>query len=156
MNDETRDKLLAAHHYCTLAVGTYAKDAADIIRGILDASPEPDRAEPPALPPGWVAVPVELTDEQLAVLLGIVPAMLPGFMIGADYLRQEHAKMLAAAPPCPAVSLPEGWPWNEETRGVLSRILEGSCFWWPEYRSSARALARWLDRLPERGGRSNG
>jgi hypothetical protein len=190
MNAETRERVERIRKFIEhlpLHYGEYQQSALDQIDGILDASPEPARAEPvawihpdylaeverdgvsegcqvsnapesnvdvalysapppPAMPPGWVAVPVEPTEEMVwagkeAMRRSL--AHLPAFSC-------YHA-MLYAAPPHLAVSLPEGWPWDAETRNHLQSFL------WhgyehvlaePDCEESVTQLARWLDQSP--------
>jgi hypothetical protein len=110
---------------------------------------------PPTLPPGWVAVPVEPTEAMYQQGREVARNYLPKH----GMLEATFRAMLAAAPPCPAVSLPEGWPWDAETRGRLS---EGFDQWahdigeamdqGPEGHHGQMTalidLARWLDQSP--------
>jgi hypothetical protein len=105
-----------------------------------------------------VAVPVEPTEEMLRDGAAKVRAF---FERHGPYPRTQamyHA-MLAAAPPHPAVSLPEGWPWDAETRSRMAHLLYAACGLWLRAEERAThdamlALARWLEQSPEQGEQS--
>lgn len=122
----------------------------------------------PALPPVEPAMPEPVDDinsrrrELLATLIDAL--VLPGHSISAEdwadacLLTGRHCEPFLSAPPRPAVTLPEGFPWDAETREELSAWLyhgvsgqrSGSFF------RASDQLARWLDQSPERGGQSDG
>jgi NTP pyrophosphatase (non-canonical NTP hydrolase) len=146
------------------AAGKHNDDALPVVHVVrkmaaaLDASPEPARAEPPALPPGWVAVPVEPTDEMLRDGAANIGAFFERHGL-YPHSRAVYRAMLAAAQPRPAVSLPDGWPWDAETRQSMQRYLRaGFDAYSPismDNLARVNALIRWLDQSPEQGGRSD-
>jgi hypothetical protein len=203
MNSETRERIQDLIRRADDGDLTFHSLTTEL-QDILDASPEPARAEPvawkagpgifvreedalaycsdmmredgpmplyaaphpPALPPGWVAVPVEPTEEMLlARIVEPLRGLVKGHEAEAEVLeceRSDYRNMLAAAPPCPAVTLPDGWPWNPVRRAKMSRILMDVAAERPQAPISKdtakaiRRIARWLDRSPEQGGRSDG
>jgi hypothetical protein len=104
-------------------------------------------ARPHALPPGWVPVPVE-------------PTSAMRFPVECWFNHPEDADtvyhaMLAAAPTCPAVSLPDGWPWDADDRhaaAVNINDLADEMDMGPPSDAGQAALvhsiARWLDQSP--------
>jgi hypothetical protein len=111
---------------------------------------------PPALPPGWVAVPVEPTEEMYQQGREVARSYLPKH----GMLEATFRAMVKAAPPCPAVSLPDGFPWDAKTRQSMQRYLRaGFDAYSPismDNLARVNALIRWLDQSPEQGGRSDG
>jgi len=114
----------------------------------------------PALPPGWVAVPVEPTDEMLRDGAANIGAFFERHGLYPNS-RAVYRAMLAAAPPCPAVSLPDGFPWDAGTRKELAFLINArisSTIPWVQetgmpthLESAAVSLARWLEQSPEQG-----
>jgi hypothetical protein len=114
----------------------------------------------PALPPGWVPVPVEPTEAMYQQGREVARSYLPKH----GMLEATFRAMVKAAPPCPAVTLPDGWPWHATIRERIAGYLrdeaddddrhdpECGIFAEPELADLKRWLVRWLDQSPEQGG----
>ena len=142
-------------------------------RVTFDASPKPSRAEPvehPAKPDllTLVKIAANLLTEGLSGYSDDWPKTMPKAALQAIDRHNERQRLWAldikrvcdnlrprlnsAAPPPPAVSLPDGWPWNEQARQELMWVLQNYSLTFPDTTEAAQSLVRWLDQSPEQGG----
>jgi hypothetical protein len=158
------------------AAGKHNDDALPVVHvvrkmaAVLNASPEPARAEPVTAVANALCQSGQFETGQggCAPLCMSVLGASRGGPHGCPHALKVHGELaravLAAAPPLPAVSLPEGWPWHATIRERIAGYLrdeaddddrhdpECGIFAEPELADLKRWLARWLDQSPEQGG----